>query len=136
MPHHIILLPSFVHVCPTHLKEEEDFLASKRYISEKFFNMRISHPDAPGLHGAGLMWQGAADKAAGVGSGDLGKDARVVRDGMHKIRRQTPRVLLLVILISTANHLKSTICVHASPFVHGFYPAFGTSCCRSFLVCE
>ncbi|CAM9563044.1 unnamed protein product, partial [Ectocarpus sp. 4 AP-2014] len=51
--------------------EEEDYLASKRYISEKFFNMRISHPDAPGLHGAGLMWQGAADKAAGVGSGDL-----------------------------------------------------------------
>lgn len=64
----------------TYLKEEEDYLASKRYISEKFFNMRISHPDAPGLQGAGLMWQGAADKAAGVGQGDFGKDARVLRD--------------------------------------------------------
>ncbi|CAM9507529.1 unnamed protein product [Ectocarpus fasciculatus] len=52
-------------------EEDEDYLASKRYISEKFFNMRISHPDAPGLHGAGLMWQGAADKAAGVGRGDF-----------------------------------------------------------------
>ncbi|CAM9330481.1 unnamed protein product [Ectocarpus sp. 13 AM-2016] len=52
-------------------EEEEDYLASKRYISEKFFNMRISHPDAPGLNGAGLMWQGAAEKAAEVGSGDL-----------------------------------------------------------------
>ncbi|CAB1114406.1 unnamed protein product [Ectocarpus sp. CCAP 1310/34] len=52
-------------------EEEEDYLASKRYISEKFFNMRISHPDAPGLKEAGLMWQGAADKPAGVGSGDL-----------------------------------------------------------------
>ncbi|CBJ32125.1 hypothetical protein Esi_0309_0025 [Ectocarpus siliculosus] len=58
-------------------EEEEDYMASKRYISEKFFNMRISHPDAPGLHGAGLMWQGAADKAAGVGTGDLAAEAGV-----------------------------------------------------------
>lgn len=59
-----------------HLKEDEDYLASKRYISEKFFNMRISHPDMPGLHGgAGSMWQqahGSADKAAGIG-GEIGE---------------------------------------------------------------
>lgn len=55
------------------IKEDEDYLASKRYISEKFFNMRISHPDMPGLHrSAGSMWQGSADKAAGVG-GEIGK---------------------------------------------------------------
>ncbi|CAN0175607.1 unnamed protein product, partial [Hapterophycus canaliculatus] len=53
-------------------EEDEDYLASKRYISEKFFNMRISHPDMPGLHGAGSAWQGSADKAAGIG-GEVGK---------------------------------------------------------------
>ncbi|CAM9684072.1 unnamed protein product [Scytosiphon promiscuus] len=58
------------------VEDDEDYLASKRYISEKFFNMRISHPDMPGLHGgASPMWQGSADKAGGIG-GEIGEHRR------------------------------------------------------------
>lgn len=48
-------------------QEDEQYLASKRYISEKFFNMRISHPEVPGVNGVGPMWEGVKSKAADFG---------------------------------------------------------------------
>lgn len=51
---------------------DEQYLASKRYISEKFFNMRISQPEAPGANGVGPIWAGAKGKATSAGD-DFGK---------------------------------------------------------------
>lgn len=54
-------------------QEDEQYLASKRYISEKFFNMRISQPDGPGMNGVGPMWGRAKGKAAPAGDDFGGK---------------------------------------------------------------
>lgn len=48
-------------------QEDEQYLASKRYISEKFFNMRISHPEVSGRNGVGSVWEGVKGTAAGAG---------------------------------------------------------------------